>query len=196
MKKRKFFDGIAPSWHEEHQNAEEELKLEALFRRIPMSPGQMVLDAGCGTGRTAPLIRKSVGDSGWVAGMDLSWEMLRIARNKQRGKCVYFLSDAHELPLPDGRFDVVICFALFPHLDHKLRALKQFQRVLKPGGLLAVAHTMNRRELNAFHARVKGPVTRDLLPGEAEMSRLFEAAGFRDFDLREEPSLYLARGRK
>lgn len=196
MNKRNFFDGIAPSWHDEHQNAAEQAKLETLFRRIPMEPGNRVLDAGCGTGRAAPLIRKSVGDSGYVVGIDLSWEMLNIAGESQRGKSVYVLSDAHETALKDGSFDVAICFALFPHLEQKLRALEQFRRVLKPGGLLVVAHTMNRQELNAFHSRVKGPVTRDLLPGPVEMADLFEAAGFRNFDLQEEPSLYLARGWK
>jgi len=196
MNKRNFFDRIAPSWHDEHQNPEERFKLEALFRHIPMAPGNRVLDAGCGTGRVAPLIRKSVGDSGWVVGMDLAWEMLNIAGKQQRGKCIYVLSDAHEIALLDGQFDVVICFALFPHLKEKLRALEEFRRVLNPGGQLVVAHTMNREELNAFHARVKGPVTSDLLPKPADMAHFFETVGFRDFSLQEEPSLYIARGWK
>jgi len=131
MKKRKFFDGIAPSWHEEHQNAEEELKLEALFRRIPMSPGQMVLDAGCGTG----LLGRQVG-AAHLLGVDGSLGMLRETAG--RGAPVaQALLDA--LPFGDGTFDAALCFtALALGREDPAPAARELRRVVRPNGTVVI----------------------------------------------------------
>ena len=99
------------------------------------------------------------------------------------------------IPLRENIFDVVVCFALFPHLPDKARALMEFRRILKPGKPLYIAHLMSREELNRFHSQVKGPVTQDFLPTREEMEELFSSAGFRELVIKDERSLYIARAK-
>lgn len=195
MNRKYFFDHIAPDWEKEHRCLNEQEKLKKLSRFFPLSRGQCVLDAGCGTGRLVPFIRKAVGGEGMLVEMDFSREMLKIGQKKYLSQNTGFVqSDAQMIPLKDDTFDVVICFALFPHISHKEKALREFQRVLKPQSPLIIAHPMSREELNRFHSRVKGPVTQDFLPDEREMEKLFSAARFRNLSIKDQPSLYIARG--
>jgi len=152
-----------------------------------------VLDVGCGTGRLIPQLKKVIGETGKLVELDFSIEMLKIGKNRYGYQNLLFIQgDGHVLPLKDCSIDTVICFAFFPHLSDKLKGMKAFARILKPGGKLIIAHQMNREELNRFHGNVDGPVSDDLLPDETKMKELFETAGFRDIEIREWPGFYLA----
>jgi len=193
MNKKDFFDGIAPQWEKEHRLQKETARLAQLVRLIPLSRGQQVLDVGCGPGRLVPFIRDAIGEKGLILESDFSAEMLKIGKRKYYCPPLFFVqADAQILPLKNDLFDIVICFALFPHIPDKLRALREFRRVLKPGGPLFVCHPMSREELNKFHAQVKGPVTEDFLPDCEEMDFLFSSSGFHGLFIRDEPSLYIA----
>jgi ubiquinone/menaquinone biosynthesis C-methylase UbiE len=194
MEKRKYFNNIAQRWEKEHRIQKEQDRIRNLFAYISLHGGDCVLDVGCGTGRLVPFIQKKCGDGGVVVEMDFSEGMLKFAKKKYDGKNIYFVqSDAQFIPMKKQVFDAVLCFALFPHIHDKLSALEEFRRILKPGNPLYIAHTMSRKELNHFHAHVKGPVCSDYLPDEEEMQRLFSAAGFSRLCIEDRSSLYLAR---
>lgn len=194
MKKQAFFDRISHDWDEEHSTPEEEQRTREFTRHFELRAGERVLDVGCGTGRLIPFLKESIGEAGVLVEMDFSWDMLSIGRLKHRFDHLYFFQgDAHRPALKDHCFTTVICMALFPHLSDKPGALREFRRLLRPGGTVFISHQMSREELNRFHKEVKGPVTRDLLPDEAEMTDYFDRAGFRDLSIRDEPSLYIAR---
>ncbi|MBN1272707.1 MAG: methyltransferase domain-containing protein [Candidatus Aminicenantes bacterium] len=196
MNKKEFFDRIAFQWDKEHRLSKEKKNIRLLMEKFPLSTGNYVLDAGCGTGRLAPHIRRMVGKHGRIIAADFSGEMIKLAENNFTFKNLCFVqSDAQWLPFVSAFFDVIICFALFPHIQDKKLALSEFRRVLKKGGILVIAHLMNRLELNSFHRRVKGPVTKDLLPDEKQMRALLCGAGFLDLSIRDEPSLYLVQAR-
>jgi len=128
--------------------------------------------------------------------MDFSYEMLKIAqKNHIRENPFIIQSDAEQMPFLQGVFDVIICFALFPHISDKFKAVKEFHRLLKPGGWFYVAHTMSREDLNLFHSRVKGPVNRDFLPDDNEMEEIFYAAGFQELKIKNRKDLYIAQAR-
>ncbi|MFO7865591.1 MAG: methyltransferase domain-containing protein [Candidatus Aminicenantes bacterium] len=193
MNKKEFFDNIALDWEKEHRNTEEQNKLRILFSHLKLHPGDRVLDIGGGTGRLIPLIRKKIGGSGTIVEADFSWEMITIARRNHLRDGAHFLqSDAEQPSLAGNVFDAVICFAAFPHFSRKLKALKEFRRILKPGKILFIAHLMSRAELNQFHQKVKGPVTQDLLPTRAEMEKLLLDSGFKNPKIIDQPSLYIA----
>ncbi|MFW6140073.1 MAG: class I SAM-dependent methyltransferase [Acidobacteriota bacterium] len=195
MDRKTFFDKEAQNWEQGHQCEKERAKLRRMIPYLSVQKGDQVLDAGCGTGRLIPYLKKSAGRTGRIVEMDFAQKMLDIAKKKYSNSNICFVqSDAQHVPFKEKVFDVVICFALLPHIPDKQRALREFKRILKPNSLLVVAHTMSREELNAFHKKVKGPVTQDLLPEKKEMEGLFLNSGFESISITNKPSLYIARG--
>jgi len=194
MDRKRFFDDIAHEWEIEHQKPQEKNRLRQLVKYFPLKKGDNVLDLGCGTGRLVPWVRAAIGDKGVLVESDFSREMLKIgkANHSQRNIC-FIQSSAQSLAVKGRIFDVIICFALFPHISDKLNALCEFRRVLKPRKPLVIAHPMSREELNAFHSQVKGPVTQDFLPEDEEMIRLFAEAGFSGLSIKNQKSLYIAK---
>lgn len=196
MNKKEFFDNLAPQWEKEHRIEREMKKVEDLFSHIELKNKDWVLDSGTGTGRLVPLIRRAVGRLGKIAAMDFSYEMLKIAQQNHIRENPFFIqANAEKLPFRNKIFDVVICFALFPHISDKPKAAEEFYRLLKPGGRFYIAHTMSREELNLFHSRVKGPVYRDFLPDDDEIKEMIAAAGFRDVKIKNRKDLYIAQAR-
>jgi len=188
MTKADFFSHISGYWEDRHAEPGETERLRAFSRHFRLRPGERVLDVGCGSSRLVPVICEWIGGAGSLVELDFAAGMLEIGRAKPHPKNVTFmLGDAHQLPLPDGDFDKVIALALLPHLDDKAAALKEFHRVLKPGGLLLIAHQMGREALDRLHGESSDPVKRDLLPGNTALAGLLADAGFSGSEILDEP---------
>ena len=100
--------------------------------------GQRVLDVACGTGALACAVAARVGPSGAVLGLDANPEMLAVARLLDPS--IQWLDGrAEALPLPDASVDVVVSQFGLMFFDDRVAALREMQRVLRPGGRLAVA---------------------------------------------------------
>jgi ubiquinone/menaquinone biosynthesis C-methylase UbiE len=108
-----------------------------------LAPGEHVLDLACGTGLVTLAAAESVGAGGSVLGTDLSGEMIEVARQRageQRAANVTFQRmDAETLDLPDASFDVVLCSLGLMYVPDPQRAVREWLRVLKPGGRIAIA---------------------------------------------------------
>ncbi|MBG6074894.1 bifunctional demethylmenaquinone methyltransferase/2-methoxy-6-polyprenyl-1,4-benzoquinol methylase UbiE [Polaromonas sp. CG_9.11] len=103
--------------------------------------GQQVLDIAGGTGDLALAFAPKVGATGRVVHTDINEAMLREGRNRllDAGVCLPTLvCDAEKLPFPDASFDVVTVAFGLRNMTHKDLALKEMNRVLKPGGKLLV----------------------------------------------------------
>lgn len=193
MDKYRFFSELAEEWEAHHSCVDERANLARLVGLFSVSPGDRVLDAGCGTGRLLPFLRSAVEPGGWIAELDFAAEMLRIGRMKGQSGSVGFLqADSEKLPFRSTVFDAVVCFSLFPHLDHPAAAAAEFRRVLLPGRRLLIAHLMSREELNQIHGITSGPVKHDMLPDAAPMTRILESAGLSLVRIVNRPGLYLA----
>ena len=127
-------------------NAYEKLFVPALFREwavkvadaAHVQPGQRVLDVACGTGVLAREVASRVGATGRVAGIDASPGMIAVA-GRLAPVIEYRNGVAEALPFPDRSFDAVVSqFGLMFFTDRR-KALAEMQRVLVPGGSLAVA---------------------------------------------------------
>jgi ubiquinone/menaquinone biosynthesis C-methylase UbiE len=132
-----------------------------------------VADIACGTGILADRIERDLHPA-QVYGVDMSEGMLNAAR--ARSTAVQWLrGPAERLPFDDGALDAVVTTSAFHFFDQPA-ALRDFYRVLSPGGLVAVS-TLSARQILP-----QGPATSRWKPAHhpsaAEMRRLFEGAGF------------------
>jgi SAM-dependent methyltransferase len=151
-----------------------------------LRPGERVLDLGSGGGLDVFLAARQVGPSGFVYGVDMTDEMLALARANQKAagaaNVEFRKGEIEALPLPDAAVDVIISNCVINLSTDKPAVFREAHRVLAPGGRFAVSDVVARRPLSAeeradlasWAGCIAGALTiEDYLEGLA-------AAGFKD----------------
>ncbi len=156
---------------------------------IDLHPGEIVLDLGSGGGIDVLLSARRVGPIGKAYGLDMTDDMLALARENQRRagvENVEFLRGTIEsIPLPAGAVDVVISNCVINLSADKRRVLEEAFRVLKPGGRFAVSDIVVRgpvpaavrRSVELWIGCVAGALE------ESDFRRLLAEVGFEDITI-------------
>jgi SAM-dependent methyltransferase len=158
---RAFFAPRAQTWDERFPD--DEAAFAAAVEAMELKPGAVVVDVGCGTGRAAGALDGAVGRAGTVVALDVTPEMLHVAREAGRGRAAALvLGDAARLPFRDAAFDGVFAAGLLTHLDSPIDGLRGFAAATRVGGVLALFHPIGRAALAAGrrHSRGREPRTR------------------------------------
>jgi SAM-dependent methyltransferase len=154
-----------------------------------LRPGEQVLDLGSGAGLDVLLSARRVAPGGHAYGVDMTDEMLVVARANQTKAAVtnatFLKGTIEQIPLPDASVDVVISNCVINLAADKRAVLSEAYRVLGPGGRLAVADMVAlgdlpeevKRSLDQWAGCVAGTISID------QYTRALRETGFRDVDI-------------
>jgi arsenite methyltransferase len=152
--------------------------------------GETVLDLGSGAGADVLISAKRVGPTGRAIGLDMTDEMLALARANARQagatNVAFVKGHIEHIPLPDASVDVVISNCVINLSADKPRVLRETARVLKPGGRFAVSDVIadpdmdaaTRADMQQWTGCVAGALT------EREFTESLAAAGLTDIEIR------------
>lgn len=152
-----------------------------LLRLLPQQRNsyEVVLDVGCGCGRSLPKLQRQFAPQRLIA-VDADAEALALAHQEaqQHGLLPELIhgSSAH-LPLPDASVDLLFCHQTFHHLVEQEQALRDFFRVLKPGGVMLFAESM-RRYIESWMIRLLFRHPMQVQRSAPEYLAMIRAAGF------------------
>jgi len=156
-----------------------------------LAVGEVVLDLGSGGGIDVILSARRVGPTGKAYGLDMTDEMLDLARRNAADAGVtnveFLTGQIEQIPLPDGAVDVVISNCVINLSTDKAAVIAETARVLRDGGRLAVADVIadpdmddaTRQDMQQWTGCVAGALTRD------EYAALLETAGLVEIEIIE-----------
>ncbi len=164
-----YFDSHAPDWDARMVRCQN--KIDAILDAAGVCQNARVLDVACGTGVLfEDYLARGVA---LVTGVDISSEMVRIARRKfPQSHIEVRCADIEEIQL-DTQYDCCIVYNALPHFSDPSRLIARLAPFVVPGGRLCIAHGMSRAALMLHHAGRADAVSRPL-PEISALCQLFD----------------------
>jgi ubiquinone/menaquinone biosynthesis C-methylase UbiE len=127
---------------------------------LDASPGEWILDVGCGSGSFCRAVAPQVLPGGRVIGVDREAEAIDLATRLSAVEAATTLAfnqaDGHDLPFDDQSFDAVVCISVLEFCEHPCEVLAEIRRVLRPGGRLLAANADEDTRVYNGHDRELG----------------------------------------
>jgi len=187
-----YFDGIAPTWDTKikvNYNLIGKILREVLK---PKHKFTSILDIGCGTGSLFPLLLELLKEDGTLWGLDPSTKMLERASEKFNDPRIRLINAFSEnIPLQDETIELITVFSCFPHLEDKKACLKEWLRVLVPGGIVLVLHSQGREKINSIHSSLPAPIKYHLLESAKNVAKEAYEEGFLALETQDDENMYL-----
>ena len=166
-----FFDKCAPTWDAEM--IKNDAIMEKILDNAEIGPEMDILDVACGTGVMFPYyLQRGVAS---VTGIDISSEMVRIAREKYKDepKVSVLCADVEEARF-ERKFDRIVVYNAFPHFPKPKRLIKLLASLLKEGGRLTVAHGASRETIDNHHKGSASKVSNGLMSADS-LKKIFDS---------------------
>ena len=166
-----FFDKCAPTWDAEM--IKNDAIMEKILDNAEIGPEMDILDVACGTGVMFPYYLQRGAAS--VTGIDISSEMVRIAREKYKDepKVSVLCADVEEARF-ERKFDRIVVYNAFPHFPKPKRLIKLLASLLKEGGRLTVAHGASRETIDNHHKGSASKVSNGLMSADS-LKKIFDS---------------------
>ena len=198
-----FFDQMSEQWDTICRH--DEMKLRYLLSRVSIQSGDSVLDVGTGTGVLIPYIRE-LNHEGNIRAIDMSPGMIAVASRKygddshlyvklplsfpDDSHLSFQVADAESDDIP-GRYHQILLYSVFPHLEFREETVSRLvSHNLKPDGVLLIAHSQSRQELNRMHRMRDDRVSEDMLTDVQTQKRKLEQVGLRVLEAVENSDFY------
>ena len=189
MSQVEFFNSIAEKW-DSTINVDEK-KINKLLSHISISNGDSILDVGTGTGVLIPFY-KELNRDGEITGVDISEGMLSVAKRKfgQLSNVRFEVLDIENDSI-EKKFDKIVLYSMFPHLNNKVETIKKLvNNNLKENGKLLIAHSDSREFLNNLHSNADERVSEDRLIDVNKQKEAFEKANLKVTKAYEDDEIY------
>ena len=158
-----FFDRLAPGWDAEMIRSDEIIGI--ILDHAGVTEGKDILDVACGTGVLIPdYLERKVAS---VTGIDISPRMAEIAKTKFPQPEVTILCGDVETTDFGRQFDCIVVYNAFPHFPRPERLIERLAGLLRPGGVMTIAHGMSREKIDAHHHGAASHVSNGLMDAES-----------------------------
>lgn len=174
-----FFDNLAPNWDKKEIIPPK--RREELVDFASIKKGEEILDIGCGTGVISEtLFNKS---NVKVDAIDLSSEMIKIAKSKISNDKVNFICDDFYTYNFIKKYDLAIIYNAYPHFVDVDKFIKKLHSILKKNGRFLIIHSFTLNGLKMHHKNVKSSLSREINSLEEEKEKfnnLFKTIKFEE----------------
>lgn len=184
-----FFNSVAKNW--DNMIEVNESKINYLLSKLQIKENDNILDIGTGTGVLIPFLSKLT-PNGSITGVDISKGMLEVAIEKFKNiPNVYFDLVNVETENINCKYDKIILYSMYPHLENKTNTIKKLvQNNLKDNGILMIAHSDSREFLNNLHKDSDKRVSESLLMEINKQKETFINASLNVTDAFENDEMY------
>lgn len=184
-----FFNSIAEKW--DSTTTVDKKRINKLLEQVSINNGDNILDVGTGTGVLIPFY-KEINKNIKITGVDISEGMLRVAKRKfsQLNDVNFKLLDIENTSIEE-KFDKIVLYSMFPHLNSKVETIKKLvNHNLNKNGKLLIAHSDSRDFLNNLHSNVDDRVSNDVLIDVNKQKEVFEIEGLNVTKAYEDDEIY------